>query len=229
MGIESGKVRAGGETAASEEAKEEVEKLSEPMEQELPEEKDKKWRTPGFARMRMDWRSDDAPIISQAKSAVDGRIVANFSDAYQVMFEVYDLVRTPLVDEETGEIKTDQYDFTLWKQTPSGNYEEDWSKLTLREKEKFLFTITTRMVDWEQRSADVWMEAMFAKAQFEERFSIAFDAPMSGTVDDRKAAGNLDAREERYFAIFLTAYSRKVEALVRTLGLLAQRIKDSMV
>ncbi len=229
MGIESGKVRAGGETAASEEAKEEVEKLSEPMEQELPEEKDKKWRTPGFARMRMDWRSDDAPIISQAKSAVDGRIVANFSDAYQVMFEVYDLVRTPLVDEETGESKTDQYDFTLWKQTPSGNYEEDWSKLTLREKEKFLFTITTRMVDWEQRSADVWMEAMFAKAQFEERFSIAFDAPMSGTVDDRKAAGNLDAREERYFAIFLTAYSRKVEALVRTLGLLAQRIKDSMV
>ncbi len=228
MGIEPGQVRDSGQTAASEEALVEVEKLSEPMEQELPEEKDKKWRTPGFARMRMNWRPEDALIISQAKASVDGRIVANFADAYQVMFEVYDLVRTPLVDEKTGEIQTDQYDFTLWKQTPSGSYEEDWSKLTLREKEKFLFTITTRMVDWEQRAADVWMEAMFAKAQFEERFSIAFDAPMSGTVDDRKAAGNLDAREERYFAIFLTAYSRKVESLVRTLGLLAQRIKDSM-
>ena len=34
-----------------------------------------------------------------------------------------------------------------------------------------------------------------------QRFALAFDAPMSGTVDDRKAAGNIDAREERYFAI----------------------------
>ena len=57
MGIEPGKTRVSGETAADEEAQEEVDKLSEPMEQELPEEKDKKWRTPGFARMRMDWRS----------------------------------------------------------------------------------------------------------------------------------------------------------------------------
>ena len=69
---------------------------------------------------------------------------------------------------------------------------------------------------------------MFAKAQWEERFSIAFDAPMSGTVDDRRAAGNIDAREERYFAIFLSLYSRKADSIVRSMELLSQRLRDSM-
>ena len=227
-GIKSGKVRASGEKAASEEAQAEIQKMDEPMEVELPEEREKKFRTPGFSRMRLDWRGEDSHIVSQAVAAVEGMITTKFSDAYEVMYQVYDLVRTPLVDEKTGEIQVDQWGLTLWKQTPSGSYEEDWSKMTLKEKEHFLFTITTRIFDLEQRAGNVWMEAMFAKAQFDERFAIAFDAPMSGTVDDRRAAGNIDAREERYFAIFLTAYSRKVDALVRTLGLLAQRIKDTM-
>lgn len=227
-GIKSGTVRASGESAAVEESKEEVEKLPEPIEVELPEEREKTFRTPGFARMRLDWSSDDRKVIQHAQGVVEGRIIANFIDAYQVMHEIYDLVRTPEVDPETGEIKTDQWGFRVWKRTESGSYEEDWSKLTLREKERFLFTITTRLFDWEQRAADAWGEAMFAKAQFEERFAIAFDAPMHGTVDDRRAKGNIDAREERYFAIFLTLYSKKSEAVVRTVALIAQRIKDSM-
>lgn len=228
-GIKSGQTRASGERASEEEAKEQSEAMTEPIESEvLPEERERSFRTPGFARMRTDWRSDDRPVIEHARAVVDGRILANFQDAYQVMYQVYDLVRTPEVDEETGEVVTDQWGFPKWKTTVSGSYEEDWTRLTLKEKENLLFTITTRLFDWEQRAADAWGEAMFAKAQFEERFALAFDAPMSGTVDDRKAAGNIDAREERYFAIFLTLYSRKADSVVRTLALLGQRLKDSM-
>jgi hypothetical protein len=229
-GIKSGKTRASGELAADEEAQVEVEKMDGTMEAEpLHEEKEKTFRTPGFSRMRLDWRKEDAAIIEQARAAVEGRIIQNFEDAYEVMYRVYDLVRTPEVDPETGEIKVDQFGYTIWKKNPSGSYEEDWTKLTVKEKENFLFTITTRLFDWQQRTADVWAEAMFAKAQFEERFSIAFDAPISGTVDDRRAIGNLDAREERYFAIFRTYYSRRADALVRTLELLGQRLRDSMM
>lgn len=227
-GIKSGQTRASGELASTEEAQIEIEKMDEPVEVELPEEREKTFRTPGFSRMRLDWRGDDSLIVQRAKIIVENRIVHTFQDAYEIMNQVYDVVRTPEVDEETGEIKTDQFGFRIWKLTPSGSYEEDWSRMTLKMKEHFLFTITTRQFDWEMRVADAWLEAMFAKAQFEERFSIAFDAPRTGTVDDRRAKGNIDAREERYFAIFLTAYSRKAEALVRTLDKLAQRIRDSL-
>lgn len=227
-GIESGRVRASGQTASSEEAMAEVEKMDDLTELDLPEERKKTFRTPGFSRMRVEWSKEDASVIERAHAAAEGMLVRNFLDAFELMGQVYDLVRTPEVDPETGEAKVDQYGFRIWKQTSSGSFEEDWSKMTLRQKEHFLFTITTRLFDWEQRAADVWMEAMFAKAKFEERFAIAFDAPMSGTVEDRRAKGNIDAREERYFAIFMSAYSRKVEALVRNLALLAQRLKDTM-
>lgn len=224
--VQARQVRASGETGAEEEATEAGEQLLEPMVQELQEEAKKTFRTPGFRRMRFDWRGEDRPILTKAIEAVEGRIRHNFADAFQVMYDVYDLVRTPLT--ENGHIARDQWGLTIWKRSASGSYEEDWTKLTHKQRENLLFQITTRIFEWEQRAADAWTEAMFAKAQFEERFAIGFDAPHSGTVDDRKAAGTIDSRDERYFAIFLSAYSRKADAVVRSMNLLAQRLKDAM-
>lgn len=226
-GIPAGQVRASGETAAGEEAKEAGEQLLEPMAQQLEDEAATKWRTPGFRRMRFDWSGDDRAVLKAATDAVEGRIRANFADAFQVMFDLYDLVRTPLTDQQ-GNVLCDEWGLALWRRSPSGSYEEDWTKLTHKQRENFLFQITTRIFEWEQRAADAWTEAMFAKAQFEERFAIGFDAPHSGTVEDRRAAGTLDSREERYFAIFLSAYSRKADAIVRSMAGLAQRLKDVM-
>ncbi len=220
--------RASGETAAEETVKEESEKFDASISVDLPEETRRTHRTPGFARMRTDWYSDDRKIIQQAQSVVQGRIIKNFSDAYQVMHDVYDIVRTAETDSNTGAVIVDQFGFTQWKKTPAGGYEEDWTKLTHKERENFLFSITTRIFEWEQRAADAWGEAMFAKAAWEERFAIGFDKPATGTVDDRKAAGTRDSTDERYFAIFLSLYSKKAEAIVRSLSLLGQRLKDSM-
>jgi hypothetical protein len=227
--MKSATVRASGETTAEEITKEVSEQFDQPIAvPNLPGEDPKsKHRTPGFARMRTSWSSEDRLIIQSAKAAVDGQINRNFADAYEVMNQVYDLVRTPEVDEH-GEVKTDQYGFTVWARTPAGGYDEDFTRLSLKAKEDLLFKITTRLFAWSQRAADAWAEAMFAKSIWEERFSLGFDAPMSGTVDDRKAAGNLDAREERYFAIFMSYYSRRADAIVRNLELLGQRLKDSL-
>lgn len=228
-GIKSGQTRASGELTADEIAAEEHDKLDKPVETEvLPDERERKFRTPGFSRLRTEWRKEDYFIVQQAKDAVERRIIENFADAYQIMNEVYDLVRTPEVDPETGEVKTDRWGFVIWKQSPSGSYEEDWSRLTLKVKNDLLFGITTRLFDWEQRAADAWGESMFAKAQWEERFAIDFNAPIAGTVEDRRAAANMKAADERYFAIFVTLYSRKADSIVRTMSLLGQRLKDSL-
>jgi len=214
-----------GEVAAREFAQESDATLDESI---LPEERKRTFRTPGFSRMTLEWSSHDREIIRAAKDAVDGHIIREFQDAYEIMYRIYDLVRTPEVTAD-GEIVKDRFGYTMWRKSPTGEYQEDWSRLTFREKEDLLFRITTRMMDWEQRSANLWGEAMMAKARWEERYAIAFDAPIAGTVDDRRSKGNMNSTDERYFAIYTTWLSRRSESLVRSMSLLGQRLKDSLV
>lgn len=222
------KTRASGLTAAEEEAKEVVEEsFADPATEDPGEERKVTFRTPGFSRMRTDWNGDDALVLSRVQMVIEDRIVTTFADAFSLMHEVYEVVRTPLTDAE-GNIQRDRFGFPIWRRTPAGSFEEDWTRLGTKERENFLFQITTRIFDWEQRAADAWTEAMLAKAIYEERFSIAYDAPKTGTIDDRTARGKTDAADERYFAILMAAYSRKADALVRSLALLGQRLKDAM-
>jgi len=189
----------------------------------------KKWRTPGFQRMRLDWSSDDRDVLNRAKSTAEGRLYREFPEVYRLLYRVYDIVREKEVDPETGEIVLDQWQLPKWKKDQVGSFIEDFSLLGIKEKEDILFTITTHLFEWQQLAADAWGEAMFAKAQWEERFSMGYDAPMSGTIEARTAAGRLDSRDERYFALYVSMYSRKADALIRSLELLGQRIKDSIV
>jgi hypothetical protein len=187
-----------------------------------------KFRTPAFTRMRTDWRStEDRMVVSQVQYSVEAETVAAFRDAYQLMHDVFERVRTPELTEEGAPVK-DNHGFTVWKRTVSGGYEEDWSRLTHVERENFLFAITTRLFAWEQIAVDAWGEAMLAKAQYEERFSISYDSPVEGTIEDRNAVAKMDAAEERYYALFLTLKSRKFEAIVRSMDRLGQRLKDTL-
>ena len=38
-----------------------------------------------------------------------------------------------------------------------------------------------------------------ARAAWEERFAISYDAPLAGTIDDRTAVGRIESADERYF------------------------------
>lgn len=186
-------------------------------------EESKSWRTPGFQRMRLDWSSGDKDVLSRVKNTVDARLMREFKDAYQLMFSLYEIVRTPASDER------DQWGHPIdWVRNDAGFPVEDYSKLTLREKENFLFGITTRVFTWSQLAVDAWTDAMISKAQWEERFSTGFTDPDKGTDAARTAAGRLDALDERYFAILLSSYSKKADALVRSLELLSQRLKDTL-
>lgn len=200
-----------------------------PLDESDSQPEPKKWRTPGFQRMRLDWSSDDRDVLNRAKSTAEGRLYREFPEVYRLLYRVYDIVREKETDPKTGEIMLDQWQLPKWKKNQVGSFLEDFSKLGIKEKEDILFTITTHLVEWQQLAADAWGEAMFAKAQWEERFAMGYDAPMSGTIEARTAAGRLDSRDERYFALYVSMYSRKADALMRSVELLGQRIKDSMV
>ncbi len=225
--MKAGQTRASGMTVAEEVIRDEAERAEDIAALEMPEERERRFRTPGFSRMRTEWSTADRPVIQHALDVVDGRILQTFGDAFQVMSELFDIVRTAETNPD-GSVRLDRFGFPVWKKLPSGAWDEDFSRLTTKQRENFLYQITTRIFDWEQRAANVWGEAMFAKAAWEERFSIGFDAPMAGTVDDRRDAGNLAAREERYFAIFTSLYSRRADAIVRSMTLLGQRLRDTI-
>ncbi len=236
---ESGRVRDSGRRASEEEAEarsrteqDPLDPSSESEDLTSPPEPAKigldLFSTPGFARMRTEWRGPEGEVVRGAIRAVDDRIVETFADAYALMHEVFEVVRQPQVNLD-GEAIVDRFGFPVWKRTPAGGWVEDWTQLTPRQRENFLFQITTRLFDWEQRAADIWGEAMFARVQWEEQFAIKFDAPMSGTEADRTAVGRTGSIDERYFALYVSLYSRKADALVRTMSLLGQRLKDALI
>jgi hypothetical protein len=183
--------------------------------------------TPHFTRMRTEWSGEEGAHVRGLKAIVDGRIMVLFSGAYVLMNDLYTVVREPMVDEDTGLIHTDQFGFPVWVKTESGAYREDYSNLGIRQREEFLFRITTGIFGWKQTAADLWGEAMFAKAQWEEAFSTGFVEPTGRlTVDDRTQRGRMHSLEERYFSIFQSLLSRKADGIISSLELLGQRIKD---
>jgi hypothetical protein len=223
--VAQGKPRQSGLTAAQESALEAGKDADNPLDSDI--EHNRKFRTPGFSRMRTDWKPEDAIILTKAKLAAEDRLVLEFADAYRVLAHIYDIVRTPLIIED--EVQKDRHGWTIWAKDEYGSFIEDWSRLTTDQRDTILFTLATRLYDWEQKAADAWGEAMFAKGQWEESYSIGFDTPMSGTVQDREATGRIRSADERYFAIQLTFYSRKADALVRAMTRIADRLRDSLL
>lgn len=196
---------------------------------DLPDERAEWFAAPGFQRMKTDWTGAERTQMQRVEGAIERKVYETFIDAWALMNEVWDVVREQAVNEQTGELRADQYGFKVWARDPlTGAFIEDWSRLTHRQREDFLFRITTSLFDWEQRAARLWTEAMFSKAMFTERFAIEYDAPMSGTIDDRNAVGNKKAAEDRYFALMQTSVSRRADAIVRTMNNLMLRLRDSM-
>jgi hypothetical protein len=231
--VASNKKRAHGESGAAEEAKVASEEMTEPVEPQLPEERARHWRTPGFTRMRFTWATtEDEVVIRRAQSEVDQVIQELFSDAFILVSRIFDIVREPEVGPN-GAPLTDEHGLPVWKRLLDGGYNDDYSKLTRRQREDFMFQITTNLFLWEQRAASVWGDAMFSKAQFEERFAVAYDEPGEirgrDTVEGRSARANTAAAEDRYYAIFLSVLSRRADSVVRSLDRLGMRIKDSLI
>jgi hypothetical protein len=222
---QQGKQRQSGLTAAQESALAAGKGADSPLDSDI--EHTTKFRSPGFSRMRTEWKPEDAIILTKAKLAAEDRLVLEFADAYRVLAHIYDIVRTPLIVED--EVQKDRHGWTVWAKDEYGSFIEDWSKLTHDKRDTILFTLATRLYDWEQKAADAWGEAMFAKGQWEETYSIGFDAPMTGTVNDREATGRIHSADERYFAIQMTFYSRKADALVRAMTRIADRLRDTLI
>lgn len=185
----------------------------------------------GLSRMRMDWSAGDAQAMAGIHQMIENVILEHFGSAYQIMNDLYEIVREPKV-LEGGEIETDEHGWTVWERNESGAYIEDYSRLGSKEVKDFLFKITTRLFQWEQDAAKLWGDSMFAKAVWEQAIGQAYqDSRSQGarTVEDRTQAARVSAREARLFGIFQSVISRRADAVVKSMTNLAQRLKDVLV
>jgi hypothetical protein len=180
--------------------------------------------------MRYSWRHEEWGILQQVYDEIDRALDAHFGDAFVCVAEIQELVRTPLLNEETGDQLTNSRGHLLWVCDSAGFPIEDYSKLTLKQLSDFFMRITTHLLAWEQSEAQFRGEALFAKAQFEEQFAVAYDAPMGKyTVEHRQAKANVDAADERYHAVFRTMLSHKSQAIVKSMERLSLRLKELYV
>lgn len=227
MASDPQKRRVSGETSGEEVLAEESKAFAEPAQTQLPEERQRKFRTVGFSRMRTDWGPEEKLMMNRVTRLVEKRFEEMFADAEYILYSMLNTVREPVL-ENGGSIKQGPDGLPIWRRNPTGTFVEDWSKLTSKERESYLFQITTGIYLWEQRAADVWGEAMLAKAAWEDQFSIGYESlpGTKPTIDDRTARARLESRDEKYFALYVSWLSRKADSLVRTMTLISQRLKD---
>lgn len=217
-------IRAHGQTTAEDEVREATKDADNLPEVDPPKPLN---LTRAFQRMKTDWTGDDRDIINRVKHDLDEIIMEQFADAFAIMFDIYALVRKPVMSEE-GEITVDLQGFPEWERNRDGSIVEDWDKLNSKSREKFLYQIITRMFEWEQTAAGAWGEALFAKTQWEEAFATGFESITNSkaTIQDRDARGRRLSAEHRYLAVYKAYLSRKADAVVRSMGALSQRLKD---
>jgi hypothetical protein len=195
---------------------------------ELHEDRTREMSSLSLSRMRWEWPTELGESMDALHQMIDNQMLMKFAGAYQIMNDLYMVVREPMVGAG-GEMLEDAHGWPIWETNESGAYIEDFTRLGIKEVQNFLFRITTQLFAWEQTSARLWGDAMFAKAVWEEALGLGYEQAKSNgsrTVEDRTQASRLVSREERLFSLFKSTLSRQAEALVRSMQLLGQRLKD---
>lgn len=187
-----------------------------------------RFRSPGFSGLSLNWTRENNHVLARARALAQQWLDQNYGDVIRMMNEIFDIVREKQVDQVTGEVLKDANGFDIWKTNKYGRPIEDWSKLTKAKRDDFLFSIVTNLFQWRQRAADAWLEAMAAKAQWDEAYSGKFEELVAGTIEDREAHGKVESQEERMFAILLEYRRRLADALIRDMDQLARTLMDSL-
>lgn len=213
--------------------RDEAQEAERPMEVEPHDDRTQEFSPRREGRMRHDLRQDDRDAVDGLRMIADRLMLERFGDAYVIINDLYEIVREPVFDPVTQEIQADEHGFTLWVRTETGGFVEDYSRLTAKEVKDFLFRITTRLFAWEQEAASIRGDAMYAKAIWEQALAEGYqDAralPGGRTVEDRTQHARRHAREDRFTGIFQTTLSWRADALVKSMNLLSQRLKDVLV
>lgn len=192
----------------------------------------RKFQYTTFSRMPKSWIADDYRQLMVIQSLCRQIIDERFAEAIAVMRRIRRRVRLAQADDDGAIIMNGSE--PLWERDEDGLPVEDWTALGRADREALLFTITTHMFEWERARADLWRDAMFAKAQWEEKFAKAYHempgVAISGkpTIDDKTQVGHSFSISERYFAVFRSSLSKEADGIIQALKMLQRLLERDL-
>lgn len=187
------------------------EDLLDPAAPELPAERERTLRAPGFAKMPVKWTGETAPIIANVNAFAQGQIARDFADLFAVVEEIEQAARRAGVTPGTGEIGR-----------------PDYAAIAESDKEHWVLELSVRLVGWEQQAARYWGEAMMAKVIRQEVFSTGYLSHTGRTIEDRTQAGWSASQQEYYHAVLCALLHKHAAAACAAAERLCQRLKDTI-
>lgn len=195
-------------SALSEAVAELDEALEGPDEPELPAERERTTRAPGFTRMPVGWHGKHAAMIKTINVMAEEGVRNDFDDLFALMEEI-ERAASP-VDVSTGD-----------KARP------DYAAIPETRKQHWVLELSVKLVAWEQKAAEYWGEAMMAKVIRQEVFTEAYLNAVKGrTVEDRTQAGQSASLQDYYFAVLCALRHKRAQSACASAERLCQRLKD---
>lgn len=182
-----------------------------PAAPELPAERERTLRAPGFARMPVKWTGENASIMATINGFAQGQIAKDFADLFAVVAEIEQAAKRAGANPATGEIGG-----------------ADYASLQESLKEHWVLELSVRLVGWEQRAARYWGEAMMAKVIRQEVFSTGYLSHTGRTIEDRTQAGWSASQQEYYHAVLCALLHKHAAAACAAAERLCQRLKDTI-
>jgi hypothetical protein len=155
-----------------------------------------------FAKIEFRWRASDEKILDQIRAGVDAMFGHMYSDMKHIVDAFYAEMRVPVVDPESGVVKTDSRGRVQFQKDSSGKDVEDWSQMTGQDIESALLNIERLKLDLAPRVNALLNEAVFARHIADDSFHDSYLELVEGTVGDRNAHASQKSREDKYQAFY---------------------------
>jgi len=161
-----------------------------------------KLRTKGsiMDRVRFGWRPEDSVIMEQIKAGADAAFIDLYDNAFFLIDALYEKARIP--KKRNGQLLRDSQKRVIWEVDDNGMIVQDWSQLTGQDFETVLFQLQELKLHIAPKLNGLLMEAIFAKHLYDDVHSDAYSAVVEGTIGDREARANREARTDKYAAYF---------------------------
>lgn len=182
-----------------------------PAAPQLPAERERMTRTPGFARVPTTWSGEQGAMMKMLNQIAEARIRADFADLFAVKEEIEQAALRAGANPDSGEMGRPNY-----------------AALPESDKENWALLLAVNLTDWWQKAAVYKSEALVSKVLRQEAFTGGYrEASGRSTVEDRTQAGHDASIEQYYFAVICSALYDRAAAACKGAELLCQRLKDS--
>ena len=180
-----------------------------------------------FSKVEFRWRSEDRMILEQIRTAATEVFWAQFEDSVKVVDNFYATVRVPVTRVVGGHdlVQTDERRRVIFQTTPTGQYTEDWGRLTGQDIEVCLLDLSRLKLVMAQQLTELLSEAIFAKHVYDDAYQEGYASLIEGTQGDRNARASREARVDKYHAYFRYYLYSQAESFMRELSSLMRLLE----